>query len=68
LTTAISTTMVYIEQNPKDWTGYKNLALLYRDDNKIDLAKQAVEKALELAPEDQKAALQSLLSQLSANK
>lgn len=67
LTSAISLTIAYIEQNPQDWTGYKNLALLYRDTNERDLARQAVEKAIQLAPQDQLPALQGLLDQLSAS-
>jgi tetratricopeptide (TPR) repeat protein len=63
---AISTTMTSIAKSPTDWNGYKNLALLYRDNNQLDLAKSALQKAIELAPADQKAALQGLLDQLSA--
>jgi tetratricopeptide (TPR) repeat protein len=68
LNSAISTTLVYIDKNPQDWNGYKNLALLYRDNNQIDLAKQAIQKAIDLAPADQKQALQGLLDQLNAIK
>jgi tetratricopeptide (TPR) repeat protein len=68
LTSAISTTLVYIEKSPQDWNGYKNLALLYRDANQIDQAKQALQKAIDLAPADQKPALQNLLDQLNAAK
>jgi tetratricopeptide (TPR) repeat protein len=68
LTEAISTTTAYITRNPQDWTGYKNLALLYRDSGKNDLAADAVKKAIALAPADQKASLQTLLDQLTARK
>ena len=65
LPSAISTTLVYIEKNPQDWNGYKNLALLYRDNNQTALAKDAIQKAIDLAPTDQKQALQSVLDQLN---
>jgi tetratricopeptide (TPR) repeat protein len=65
---AISTTLAYIEKSPEDWNGYKNLALLYRDSNQVVLAKQAVQKAINLAPADQKSSLQTLLDQLNAAK
>jgi tetratricopeptide (TPR) repeat protein len=63
LTSAISTTQTYVKKYPQDWSGYKNLALLYRDNKQIDLAKEALQKAIDLAPTDQKQALQNLLSQ-----
>jgi tetratricopeptide (TPR) repeat protein len=66
LGSAISTTLTYVERYPQDWSGYKNLALLYRDNNQVDLAKEALQKAIELAPSDQTQALQNLLSQLEA--
>jgi tetratricopeptide (TPR) repeat protein len=65
---AISTTQAYIEQSPQDWNGYKNLALLYRDSGQLDLAKQALQKAIDLAPEDQRPAMQNLLDQLNAGR
>lgn len=65
---AISTTLAYIAKAPTDWNGYKNLALLYRDSNQIELAKPALQKAIELAPADQKPNLQALLDQLNAVK
>jgi tetratricopeptide (TPR) repeat protein len=65
---AISTTLTYVQKYPQDWSGYKNLALLYRDHNQVDLAKEALQKAIDLAPSDQKQALQNLLSQLDAVK
>ncbi len=68
LTSAISTTQTYVDRYPQDWSGYKNLALLYRDNNQIDLAKEALQKAIDLAPSDQKQALQTLLSQLDAQQ
>lgn len=68
LTSAISTTLAYIDKSPQDWTGYKNLALLYRDANQMDLAKQALQKAIDLAPSDQKPALQSLLDEMNTAK
>ena len=65
---AISTTLTYVQKYPQDWSGYKNLALLYRDNNQVDLAKEALQKAIDLAPSEQKQALQNLLSQLDAVK
>lgn len=68
LASAISTTLDYISKSPQDWNGYKNLALLYRDSGQMDLAKPALQKAIDLAPADQKAGLQNLLDQLNAAK
>jgi tetratricopeptide (TPR) repeat protein len=65
---AISTTLAYISKAPMDWNGYKNLALLYRDSNQIELAKQALQKAIDLASADQKPSLQTLMDQLNAAK
>ncbi len=62
---AISTTLQSIDKAPTDWNGYKNLALLYRDSNQLELAKPALQKAIDLAPADQKQSLQGLLAQLS---
>jgi Flp pilus assembly protein TadD len=64
LTSAISTTITYVTKYPQDWSGYKNLALLYRDNSQTDLAKAALQKAIDLAPADQKQALQNVLNQL----
>ncbi|MCS7059974.1 MAG: tetratricopeptide repeat protein, partial [Anaerolineae bacterium] len=63
---AISATQALIDLNPGDWNAYKNLALLYRDANQPDLARRAAEKAIELAPEDQRPALQAFIAQLGA--
>ena len=68
LTQAISFTLTYIDKSPQDWNGYKNLALLYRDNHQPALAIEAVQKAITLAPADQKQALQGLLTQLNATK
>ena len=51
---------------PNDWNTQKNLALLYRDSKQIDKAKAAAQQALNLAPQDQQAAMQALLQQLNA--
>lgn len=64
IASAISVTQALLERNPADWNGYSNLALLYRDANQIDLAREAAQKALELAPQEQKAALQAFIAQL----
>ena len=68
LTSAISVTLALLDRSPADWTGYKNLALLYRDANQPDLAREAARRAIELAPQDQQAGLQSLLDQLALPK
>lgn len=67
IASAISVTQALLELNPTDWNGYKNLALLYRDANQPDLAREAAQKALELAPQDQRAGLQVFIAQLSGN-
>jgi tetratricopeptide (TPR) repeat protein len=64
LTSAISTTLSYIKKYPQDWNGYKNLALLYRDNKQTDLAKEALQKAIDIAPADQTQSLQNVLNQL----
>lgn len=66
LPAAISTTQAYITRVPNDWNGYKNLALLYRDSGQTDLAKSAIQKAIDLAPADQKSGLQTLSAQLTS--
>ncbi len=64
IASAISVTQALIDLNPTDWNGYKNLALLYRDANQPDRAREAAEKALELAPQEQQAGLQAFIAQL----
>ena len=51
---------------PTDWNTQKNLALLYRDNKQLDKAKAAAQLALNLAPADQQAGMQTLVQQLSA--
>jgi len=51
---------------PTDWNTQKNLALLYRDNKQLDKAKAAAQQALNLAPQDQQAAMQALVQQLAA--
>ena len=51
---------------PNDWNTQKNLALLYRDNKQLDKAKAAAQLALNLAPADQQAGMQTLVQQLSA--
>ena len=53
---------------PTDWNTQKNLALLYRDNKQLDKAKLAAQQALNLAPQDQQAAMQTLLQQLNAGQ
>jgi tetratricopeptide (TPR) repeat protein/O-antigen ligase len=65
IASAISVTQLLLEKSPDDWVAYKNLALLYRDANQVELAREAARKALELAPQDQQATLQALLDQLN---
>ncbi|MGQ9814295.1 MAG: tetratricopeptide repeat protein [Candidatus Roseilinea sp.] len=67
IASAISVTQALIELNPTDWNSYKNLALLYRDANQPDRAREAAQKALELAPQDQQASLQAFIAQLGNN-
>ncbi len=67
IASAISVTQALIELNPADWNGYKNLALLYRDANQPDRAREAAQKALELAPQDQQAGLQAFIAQLAVS-
>ena len=52
---------------PDDWNSWKNLAILYRDNKQTEKAKVAAQKAVGLAPQDQKAGLQVLLEQLQAS-
>lgn len=64
LTDAISATQASIDKNPRDWVGYRNLALLMQQAGQIEPAKQAAQKALELAPKDQQPVLQQFVQQL----
>ncbi len=67
IASAISVTQALIDLNPTDWNAYRNLALLYRDANQMDLALEAAQKALELAPQDQKAIFQQWITQLGGS-
>jgi cyclophilin family peptidyl-prolyl cis-trans isomerase len=49
---------------PNDYNTYKNLALLYQQKGQIDEAVAAAQRALDLAPEDDKASLEVFLRQL----
>jgi len=60
----IKTIETMTEVRPDDWNSWKNLAILYRDNKQPDKAKTAAQKAITLAPDDQKAGLQTLLQQL----
>ena len=60
----IKTIETMTQIKPDDWNSWKNLAILYRDNKQTDKAKAAAEKAVTLAPEQQRAGLQELLQQL----
>ena len=49
---------------PNDYNSYKNLALLYQQKGDLDSALEAAQKALALAPESEKPALQTYITQL----
>lgn len=53
---------------PDDFISHRNLALLYQQLGRIDDALTHAQKALELSPESEKAALQSFIDQLQAQK
>ena len=65
LPAAISATLALSKKQPNDWNTFKNLAVLYSDTKKIDLAKQYAQQALALAPKEQQASLQVFIQQLS---
>jgi tetratricopeptide (TPR) repeat protein len=63
---AISATQKLLEKTPNDWNSLKNLAVIYSDTNRLDLARQYATQALAFAPEDQKAVLQAFIQSLAA--
>jgi tetratricopeptide (TPR) repeat protein len=63
---AISATQKLLEKTPNDWNSLKNLAVIYSDTNRLDLARQYATQALAFAPEDQKAILQAFIQSLAA--
>lgn len=63
---AISVTLALLERNPQDWNALKNLALLYRDTKQLTLALEYAQRALAIAPDDQRPMLQAFIEQLNA--
>src|SRR5690349_20335694 len=61
---AISMTKVLLQNNPTDWNADTILALLYRDMGQPDAAKEALQKAIAVAPAYNQTSLQWLSSQL----
>lgn len=61
---AIAENLVVIGLAPNDYNSYKNLGILYNQKGQIAEAIVAIEKALALAPEADKPALQTFLDQL----
>lgn len=62
--------LTYAEQltqaNAQDWAAWRNLALLYRETANKVKAVEAAQKALELAPADQKPVMEQLLVQVGS--
>ncbi len=63
---AIGFAQKMVDINPKDWSAYRNLALLYNETKQKDKAIEAAKAAAAAAPQDQVAALQQLAAQLGA--
>jgi cyclophilin family peptidyl-prolyl cis-trans isomerase len=63
---AITENLAVLDLVPTDYNSYKNLAILYNQRGQIDKAASATREALALAPEEEKAALQTFLDQLQA--
>jgi cyclophilin family peptidyl-prolyl cis-trans isomerase/Flp pilus assembly protein TadD len=61
---AISENLAVASLMPNDYNSYKNLALLYQQTGDITKAIEAASKALTLAPEKDKPALEAFLAQL----
>jgi peptidyl-prolyl cis-trans isomerase B (cyclophilin B) len=59
-----SGTKKVIELRPRNYNNHKNLAILYEQMGRIDDAIREATEALNLAPQDQKAALQSFIARL----
>jgi cyclophilin family peptidyl-prolyl cis-trans isomerase/tetratricopeptide (TPR) repeat protein len=63
---AISENLAVLDLTPNDYNSLKNLAILYREKGDINAAISVSEQALALAPEQERAALESYLEQLKA--
>lgn len=61
---AITENLAVTELLPEDYNSHKNLAILYRQTGDIAKALSAAEKALALAPEQERAAIQLYLEEL----
>jgi cyclophilin family peptidyl-prolyl cis-trans isomerase/tetratricopeptide (TPR) repeat protein len=63
---AISENLAVLDLVPDDYNSFKNLAILYREKGDIDEALSVAEQALAIAPEQDRAALETYLGQLKA--
>jgi cyclophilin family peptidyl-prolyl cis-trans isomerase/tetratricopeptide (TPR) repeat protein len=61
---AISENLAVLDLIPNDYNSLKNLAILYQQEGAIARAMAATEQALPVAPENEKAALETYLEQL----
>jgi cyclophilin family peptidyl-prolyl cis-trans isomerase/tetratricopeptide (TPR) repeat protein len=61
---AIAENLAVLSQMPADYNSHKNLAILYQQTGQIDKAIAEAEQALTLAPDDEKATVQTYLDQL----
>lgn len=61
---AVTENLAVLDLVPDDYNSYKNLAILYRELGDIFKALSATEQALDLAPEQEREALQLYLEQL----
>ena len=55
---------LWTDKAPTDYNAHKNLALMYRELGQVTAAISETRRALELAPDDQKPALQQYLTEL----
>jgi len=62
---AIDAMQSMLARNPNDWNILRNLAVLYRDARQITMAIEYAQRAISLAPADQRPALELLVQQLS---
>jgi cyclophilin family peptidyl-prolyl cis-trans isomerase/tetratricopeptide (TPR) repeat protein len=63
---AISENLAVLDLAPGDYNSFKNLAILYREKGNIEEAISVAEQALAIAPEQDRAALETYLEQLKA--
>ena len=62
---AIDKNLQILALSPNDFTAQKNLALLYRDSGQLDEALRYANSALSVAPENERAGIETLIQELT---